>query len=133
REAAADAPGDQRIEPGTLLLGGAVLVQDLHVAHVRRLAVEGVVSEWSASELLADEGKLEQGQPHAAELAVEEGRPPATLSDLGPDALQLGLERAPAFGHPLLQRLDALGDEGADSGEEAGDAGGDAEVHDEDA
>jgi len=63
-------------------------------------------------------------------LAVEEGRPPAALPHLGADALQLGLEHAPALRHTFLQRLDALGDEGADRGEEVGDTGRSAEVHD---
>jgi hypothetical protein len=92
--------------------------------------MEGVVPQRGATELLADEGELHQRQTHPAVLAMEERGPPAALPHIGTDPLQLGLEDAPSLRHPLLQRLDALGHEGADGGEEVGDAGRGAEFHD---
>src|SRR6185503_12862897 len=53
REAAPDLTGGQRLQPAPLVLGAAVLVEDLEVAGVGRLAAEHQVSDGRAPELLA--------------------------------------------------------------------------------
>ena len=50
----------ERQEVVLLLLGGAVVHQDLHVPNVRRLAVKKVVPDWCAAEFFTHEREFGQ-------------------------------------------------------------------------
>ena len=65
REAGADVAVEQRLEPALLLLLGAVLGEDLHVAGVGRRAVEDHRRDAAAAHQLAEHPVLPVGQPGA--------------------------------------------------------------------
>ena len=137
REAGADPPLEQRLEPAFALLVGAVLGEDLHVAGVGGRAVEGHRGGgWAAAHLLAEQAVLPVGQPGPEALVGHEQVPeplrPRLLADLDQDlgvgnaARHLGVE--PLHDLPLL-RVDVVVHEVEDSLAQGGDLRARLEIH----
>ena len=97
REAAAHFAAHQRAQETILLLGGAVLVEDLDVAGVGGLAAEGVVAEGTLAEHLADQSKVGQRQPQSPELGRRLWGPQPRFLDLATDGVELGLDGVEAL------------------------------------
>ena len=110
REGRPDLALQERVQPPLLLLGGAEQHQGLHVAGVRRPAVDGLGGDdRRPAGDLRDGGVLEVGQP--GELVVEQV-PQAPLARLGLQLLEdrwRGVVVVAAGGAPLL--VDRLGRE----------------------
>ncbi len=104
--------GGERLEEALLLRRAAVEHQQLHVAHVGRLAVEGVMAERRAAELFADERVVVEREPHAPEVAREKGSPDAEAARPLADALERGQKVAKACAGELrFERDDLVADE----------------------
>ena len=113
REAGADLAVEQRLQPALLLLLGAVLGEDLHVAGVGGGAVEDGRRDAAATHQLAEHPVLPVGQAGAEALVGEEQVP----EPLGPGALaqldhDLGVRDARA--HLVVERLHRLALDGID-------------------
>ena len=89
-EERAHLAGDERLEESLLLLVGAVQVEDLAVARVRRLAAEDQLRDEAAADLLVEVRVLEEAAARAARLRRQVRRPEARVLRL---LLQLGDER----------------------------------------
>ncbi len=97
------------------MLGGAELHEQLHVAHIRRLAVEDIVAEWAPPELLGHVGELGQRQPGAAVRLGHVGGPETRFAGPRPAGLKLRQDRDEALlQKSLLEGVDLLGKEIAD-------------------
>src|SRR5262245_39282622 len=116
-ERRADLALEQRLEPLLLLCLGAVALDRLHVAGIRRRAVERLGSDGRAAHDLAERRVLEVGEPRAALALRQEEIPEAALARIG---LQLFHDRRdlPSRGRrfelvveDLLVRIDVLGHE----------------------
>jgi hypothetical protein len=130
REAAADVAGEQRLQEAIVLLGGAVGVEDLHVAGVGGLAVEEIVAERGGAQDLADEAVVEQREAEAAEALRHLREPQAGGADLGAQAGEARLGGGEAHGEQLvLDRHEVFVEERAGAGEEELRGRGDREVH----
>ena len=89
-EEGAHLAGDERLQEPLLLLVGAVEVEDLRVARVRRLAAEDQLRDEAAADLLVEVGVLEEAAARAARLRRQVRRPEACVLRL---LLQLAHER----------------------------------------
>ena len=138
REGAADLAGQQRLEPLLLVLGRAVAHQHLHVAGVRRRAVEDLARPGHHAHQLGQRGVLLVEQAGAEFAFGQEQVPQLGGARLGLELLDQR-QRRPALaggrvGLDLLRvaalvRVDVLGHEGADAFAQFLGAGGVAEVH----
>ncbi len=63
------------------MLGRAELLQDFHVARIGGLAIEDVMSQWRATEFLAQERMLHELQSGASLLLADLGREQTQLTD----------------------------------------------------
>ena len=139
RKARAGLAIEERLEPLFLLLWRAVLGEDLHVAGVRRGAVERHRRDRGrAAHLLAQDAVLPVGEPGAELVVGQEKVPKAVglrlLAKLADDG-RVGDARAGA--HLVVERLHRLEldrqhlrvDERSDALREVNDAGAEIEVH----
>jgi hypothetical protein len=127
---------EQRLQPALLLLLGAVLSEDLHVAGVGGGAVEDGRRDAAATHLLAEHSVLPVGQAGSEAVVWEEQVPeplgPGALAQLDDD-LRVGHART----HLVVERLQRLALDGidvllhelADAVEEGGNAIRRCEVH----
>ena len=79
-KAAANPSLQQGLQKSTLLFGGPVFDQDLHVPGVRCLAIESIMTEVAATQDSAHQSVLHQAEAHAAVLSGNLGTPVAQLS-----------------------------------------------------
>ena len=104
RVGGADLAGEQRLEPLLLLLLRADPLEHLHVAGVRRAAVQALRRQRVLAELLGDVGVVEVRQPLAGLGVGEEEVPQPVGLGLRLDAveqLELALAVAPVLGAAL--------------------------------
>src|SRR6185312_5057762 len=129
-EARANLALRERLEVLRLLLVAAVLVKDLEVAGIRRLATEHVVAERRAPEPFAHEAVLDQAETESAELLRNLRAPQAGGAALRAELAQYTVGRGPAALHDLvLGRDDVLGDELRDLVEQRTYGLGGIEIH----
>ena len=123
REARDDLIGEQRFEIALLLLGRAVLGENLTVAGIRRLAAENGRRETRAAEDLVHQRELDLAVSLAAEFGLEMARPQLVLADLGLQRahqlvaigvadivrrLQHVIERLDLFAHEFIDPVEFL-------------------------
>jgi hypothetical protein len=111
-------------EPPLLLLGRAHPLEHLHVAGVRRRAVEALRSQRVLAQLGGNVGVVQVGQALTGLGVGQEEVPQSRLASLGLGAieqLQLTVGELPAVAAPIAERKELLGDRVDLAGDELDD------------